>query len=158
MSWGHSRCIGTGSGTPPDTHISFWLTMCSRQVRRCIPATLPCAPSPPPEYPSPPSPPSKARPPDPHHPPHLPSLSCLLGSHLGTKQAENVRNRCQQGNEGLEKEILGLKGDPGQIDSCPRAAVRACEFVGGIVYDLQLAVFDKETGIAVVAPGRKSLP
>jgi hypothetical protein len=72
MSWGHSGCIGTGSGTPPDIHISFWLTMCSRQVRRCIPATLPCAPSPPPESPSPPSPPSKARPPDLHHLPcHL---------------------------------------------------------------------------------------
>ena len=58
----------------------------------------------------------------------------------------------------LGRRILGLKGDPGQIDSCPWATVRACEFVGGIVYDLQLAVFDKETGIAVVAPGRKSLP
>ena len=54
--------------------------------------------------------------------------------------------------------LSDLKGDPGQIDPCPRAAVRACEFVGGIVYDLQLTVFDKETGIAVVAPGRKSLP
>ena len=69
MSWGHSRCIGTGSWTPPDTHISFWLTMCSRQVRRSIPATLPCVPSTPPESPSPLSPPSKARPPDLHHHP-----------------------------------------------------------------------------------------
>ena len=58
----------------------------------------------------------------------------------------------------LGRRILGLKGYPGQIDSCPWAAVRAGEFVGGIVYDLQLAVFDKETRIAVVATGRKSLP